>query len=68
MTNLSDFLLSVSVYQILLLSESIPADKIQNILLRIHPFSFVYFLCVGISILKIDLSHVHKWVSSDVIL
>ena len=31
-------------------------------------FSFVYFLCVGIPILKIVLSHAHKWVTSDVIL
>ena len=31
-------------------------------------FSFVYLLCVGISILKIVLPHAHKWVTSDVIL
>ena len=40
----------------------------RKILLRIRPFSFVNFLCVGIPILKIFLSHAHKWVSSDVIL
>ena len=38
------------------------------ILLRIRVFLFVYFLCVGIPILKIVLSHAHKWVVSDVIL
>ena len=31
-------------------------------------FVFFYFLCVGISILKIVMSRAHKWVSSDVIL
>ena len=40
--------------------------KLQD-LLGICPFSFVYFLCVGIPILKIVLSHAHMWVSSDVI-
>ena len=39
--------------------------KILN-LLRIHVFSFVYFLCVGIT--KNVLSYAHKWVISDVIL
>ena len=38
-----------------------------KILLRICLFSFVCFLYVGIPNLKIVLSHVHKWVSSDVI-
>ena len=32
--------------------------------LRISVFSFVYFLCVGIPILKIGLSYTHKWVTS----
>ena len=41
--------------------------KLQ-VLLRTHVYSFVYFLCVGIPILKIVLSHAHKWVISDVIL
>ena len=31
-------------------------------------FPFVYFLCVGIPILKIVLSHAHTWVTFDVIL
>ena len=35
---------------------------------RTRVLSFVYFLCVGIPILKIVLSHAHKWVTSDVIL
>ena len=38
------------------------------ILLRILIFPFIYFFCVGIKILKIVLSHAHKWVTSDVIL
>ena len=37
-------------------------------LLRISVFSYVYFLSVGIPILKIDLSHTRKSVTSDVIL
>ena len=44
-------------------SESAAAEK--TILLI---FSFVYFFCVGGLILKIILSHAHKWVTSDVIL
>ena len=39
-----------------------------KVLLRIWVFSFVYFLSVGIPILKIVLSHTHKSVTSDVIL
>ena len=38
------------------------------ILLRICFRSLVYFLCVGIPILKIGLSYTHKWVISGVIL
>ena len=38
------------------------------ILLRTRIFSFVYFLSVGIPILKIVLSYAHKCVISDVIL
>ena len=38
------------------------------VLLRIRVFSFAYFLCVGIPILKIGLSYIHKWVISGVIL
>ena len=37
-------------------------------LLRICVFSFVYFFCIGILLYWIVLSHVHKWVTSDVIL
>ena len=40
----------------------------RKLLLRIQVFSFFYFLCVGIPILKIVLSHTHKYVTSDVIL
>ena len=38
------------------------------ILLRIHVFLYVYFLCVGIPILKIGLSYAYKWVISGAIL
>ena len=51
-----------------LFSESLSCRENHKILLRIRPYSFVYFLCVGIPILKIVLSHAHKCVSSDVIL
>ena len=40
-----------------------PQDFSEN-----SPFSFVNFLCVGIPILKIVLSHAHELVSSYVIL
>ena len=40
-----------------------PQDSAENL----H-FLFVYFLCVGISILNIVLSDAHKWMTSDVIL
>ena len=38
------------------------------ILPRIRVFSFVYFLCVGIQILKIVLSPTNKKMTSDVTL
>ena len=37
----------------------------QQYLAEIHIFLSVYFLCVGITILKIVLSHAFRWVSSD---
>ena len=43
-------------------------QEIRKILLRIRVFSFVYFLSVGIPILKIVLSHTRKSVTSDIIL
>ena len=59
------FVLFCAVFEEILCSESVAANS--KILLRIHGFLFVYFLCVGIPILKIVLSHAHKWVISDVI-
>ena len=51
----------------ILCSESVGAEKIARFCLEFTGFFlFVYFLCVGIP--KIVLSHVHKWVISDVIL
>ena len=55
------------VFEEILCSESVAAEKTAKVL-RIHVFLFVYFLCDGIPILKIVLSHAHKWVISDVIL
>ena len=52
-------------------SEDFPSYSCQEnrkIWLRICIFLFVYFLCVGIPILKIVLPHDCKWVTSDVIL
>ena len=49
------------------MSESVlprkPHDFVEN-----SSFFIVYFLCVGIPILKIVLSHTHKYVTSDVTL
>ena len=44
------------------------AEKIARFCSEFAFFSFVYFLFVGIPILKIVLPHAHKWVTSDVIL
>ena len=46
--------------QISLFSESVPAKKTARFCLEFAIFSFVYFLCVGIPILKIVLSRTHK--------
>ena len=62
------FVLFCVVFEEILCSESVAAEKTARILLRIHIFSFVYFLCVGIPILKIVLSHTYEWVISDAIL
>ena len=55
-----------SIY-IILLSESVAAEKTAKILLKIRNFLFVYFFCVGIPILKIGLPHAHEWVAFDFI-
>ena len=49
-------------------SESVVAKKTDDFAENLLFFSFVYFLCVGIPILKTVLSHAHKWVISDIIL
>ena len=54
-------------FEEILCSESLAAEETAIFCLK-FTFSFVYFLCVGIPILKIVLSHAHKWVISDVIL
>ena len=56
------------VFEEILCSESVAAEKTARFCLEFTIDSFVYFLFVGILILKIVLSHVHKWVISDVIL
>ena len=55
-----------SIY-IILFSEFVPAKKTARFCLEFAFFSYVYFLCVGIPILKIVSSHAHMWVTSDVI-
>ena len=62
------FVLFCVVFEEILCSESVAAEKTARICLEFTFFSFVYFLCVGIQILKILLSHAHKLVISDVIL
>ena len=62
------FFLFCVVFEEILCSESVAAKKTAGFCLDFIFFSFVYFLCVGITILKIVLSHAHKWVISDVIL
>ena len=47
--------------------ESAAAEKTARFHLEFTFFSFVYFLCVGIPILKIALAHANKRVISDVI-
>ena len=58
------FFLFCVVFEESLCSESVAA----GFFLDFTFFSFVYFLCAGIRILKIVLSHARKWVISDVIL
>ena len=50
----------------MLSSESFAAEKATRFCLKFMFFSFVYFLCVGIPILKIVVSHAHIRVISDV--
>ena len=64
MTILSKF--SFVLFRVVFLNLLLPR-KPQDFA-EILRFSFVYFLCVGIPILKIVLPHAHKWVISDVIL
>ena len=45
----------------ILFSASIASEKTA----KSGGFSSVYFFCVGIPILKIVLSHAHRWVTSD---
>ena len=57
------------IFLIILCSESVAAEKNARFcLVFAFFFSFVYFLRVGILILKIILSHALKWVISDVVL
>ena len=61
------FVLFCVVFEDILCSESVAAEKTARFcLLRIHVFSFTYFLYIGIPIPKIVLSHAHKWLISDV--
>ena len=52
----------------ILISKSVAVEKTARFCLEFAFFSFVYFLRVGIPLLKIVLSHAHKWATSDVIL
>ena len=61
-------LLFCVVFEEILCSESVAAEKTARFCLEFKFLSFVYFLCAGIPILKIGFSHAHKWVISDVIL
>ena len=61
------FILFGVLFKEILCSESVAAKKTARFCLE-FTFSLVYFLCVGIPILKIVLSHAHKWMISDVIL
>ena len=60
------FVLFCVVFEEILCSESVAAEKTARFCLKFM-FSYVNFLRVGIPILKIVLSHAHKWVISDVI-
>ena len=67
------FVLFCVVSEEILCSESVAAEKTARFCLKFtffffFFFFFVYFLCVGIPILNIILSHAHKCVISDVIL
>ena len=62
------FVLFCVVFEEILCSESVAAEKTARFCLEFTFFSFDYFFCVGIPILKIVLSHAHKCVISDVIL
>ena len=60
------FALFCIVFEEIIYSDSVAAEKNARFCLEFTFYSFVYFLCVGILILKIVLSHAYKWVISDV--
>ena len=63
------FVLFCVVFEEILCSESVAAEKTTSFCLEFtFFFSFVYFLYVGIPILKIVLLYAHKWVIPDVFL
>ena len=68
MDNKFCFVLFCVVFEEIVCSESFAAEKTARFRLEFMFFSFVYLLCFGIPILKIVLSHAHKWVISDAIL
>ena len=70
MTVLSNFLFvlfCVVFEQFYFLNPLLPR-KPQDFAENSRFFSFVYFLCVGIQILKIFMSHAHKWMASGVVI
>ena len=56
------------VFEEILCSESVAAEKTAKFCLEFTFYIFISFDCDGIPIVKIVLSHAHKWVISDVIL
>ena len=56
------------VVEEIICSKSVAAVKTANVCLEFTCFHLFYFLCVGTPVLKIVLSHAHKWVISNVIL
>ena len=60
------FVLFCVEFEEILCSESVAAEKTARFCLEFTFFSFVYFLCIEIPIVKIVLSHAQKWVISHV--
>ena len=58
------FVIGQVVFEDILCSESVVAEKTARFCLEFT--FFVYFLYVGIPIPKVVLSHAHKWLISDV--